>query len=113
MEAIAQMKPKAPNDHEDGLLEYLEDIIGTEQYKKPIEEYLVRLEGLNEEYGEKLARVKHIEKEKNALEVNFVVVVMAGWKAGGGSIHGSGKQMHKIKNYFSAAEHGGAKLTDL
>ena len=29
MESIAQMKPKAPNEHEDGLLEYLEDIIGT------------------------------------------------------------------------------------
>jgi structural maintenance of chromosome 4 len=29
VESIAQMKPKAPNDHEDGLLEYLEDIIGT------------------------------------------------------------------------------------
>ena len=23
------MKPKAPNEHEDGLLEYLEDIVGT------------------------------------------------------------------------------------
>lgn len=29
VESIAQMKPKAPNEHEDGLLEYLEDIIGT------------------------------------------------------------------------------------
>lgn len=29
VESIAQMKPKAPNEHEDGLLEYLEDIVGT------------------------------------------------------------------------------------
>ena len=33
MESIAQMKPKAPNEHEDGLLEYLEDIIGTSKVK--------------------------------------------------------------------------------
>ena len=28
VESIAMMKPKAQSDHEDGLLEYLEDIIG-------------------------------------------------------------------------------------
>jgi chromosome segregation ATPase len=33
VEAIAQMKPKAPSEHEDGLLEYLEDIIGTSSLK--------------------------------------------------------------------------------
>jgi structural maintenance of chromosome 4 len=32
------MKPKAANEHEDGLLEYLEDIIGTSCYKQPIED---------------------------------------------------------------------------
>lgn len=37
VESISQMKPKAENEHEDGLLEYLEDIIGTSSYKKPIE----------------------------------------------------------------------------
>ena len=26
------MKPKAPSEHEDGLLEYLEDIIGSNRY---------------------------------------------------------------------------------
>lgn len=32
------MKPKAPNEHEDGLLEYLEDIIGTSKvgYVEPL-----------------------------------------------------------------------------
>ena len=33
VEAISQMKPKAPSEHEDGLLEYLEDIIGTSALK--------------------------------------------------------------------------------
>lgn len=34
VESIAQMKPKAPNEHEDGLLEYLEDIIGTSKVRQ-------------------------------------------------------------------------------
>ena len=42
------MKPKAPNEHEDGLLEYLEDIIGTSKYKVPIEKMGEEVERLNE-----------------------------------------------------------------
>ena len=34
VESISQMKPKAQNEHDDGLLEYLEDIIGTSDLKK-------------------------------------------------------------------------------
>jgi len=33
VEQIAMMKPKAPNEHESGMLEFLEDIIGTTRYK--------------------------------------------------------------------------------
>ncbi len=29
VEQIAMMKPKAPNEHESGMLEFLEDIIGS------------------------------------------------------------------------------------
>jgi structural maintenance of chromosome 4 len=68
VESIAQMKPKAANEHEDGLLEYLEDIIGTSKYKKPIEESAGEVESLNEVCVEKSARVQHVEKEKNGLE---------------------------------------------
>lgn len=68
VESIAQMKPKAGNEHEDGLLEYLEDIIGTSKYKTPIEESATEVEALNEVCVEKSARVKHVEKEKNSLE---------------------------------------------
>lgn len=32
------MKPKAPNEHEDGFLEFLEEIIGTSKYVEPITE---------------------------------------------------------------------------
>ncbi|OXV07264.1 hypothetical protein Egran_04973 [Elaphomyces granulatus] len=68
VESIAQMKPKAANEHEDGLLEYLEDIIGTSRYKTPIEEAAVEVETLNDVCVEKNNRVQHVEKEKSALE---------------------------------------------
>lgn len=68
VESIAQMKPKAANEHEDGLLEYLEDIIGTSKYKQPIEESATEVETLNEICMEKSGRVQHVEKEKNSLE---------------------------------------------
>ncbi|KAL5343404.1 RecF/RecN/SMC [Aspergillus crustosus] len=67
VESIAQMKPKAANEHEDGLLEYLEDIIGTSKYKQPIEEAATELETLNDVCVEKNNRVQHVEKEKIAL----------------------------------------------
>ncbi|RKF64830.1 Structural maintenance of chromosomes protein 4 [Erysiphe neolycopersici] len=68
VESIAQMKPKAANEHDDGLLEYLEDIIGTSKYKTPIEESATQVETLNEVCLEKSGRVQHVEKEKNNLE---------------------------------------------
>lgn len=68
VESIAQMKPKAGNEHEDGLLEYLEDIIGTSRYKAPIEESAADVEALNDICQEKSGRVQHVEKERNSLE---------------------------------------------
>lgn len=68
VESIAQMKPKAANEHDDGLLEYLEDIIGTSKYKSAIEESATEVETLNEVCTEKNTRVQHVEKEKNSLE---------------------------------------------
>ncbi|KAG0252496.1 hypothetical protein BG011_006944 [Mortierella polycephala] len=68
VESISQMKAKAQNEHEDGLLEYLEDIIGTSAYKETIEQAGVELEALNDERSERLTRVKYVEKEKENLE---------------------------------------------
>ena len=62
------MKPKAATEHEDGLLEYLEDIIGTARFKEPIDEALVEMERLQEERLVKLNRLRIVEKEKSALE---------------------------------------------
>jgi structural maintenance of chromosome 4 len=68
VEAIALMKPKAPSEHEDGLLEYLEDIIGTSRFKEPLEEAFTEMERLSEDRVDKLNRLRITEKEKNALE---------------------------------------------
>jgi structural maintenance of chromosome 4 len=68
VESIAQMKSKAPSEHEDGLLEYLEDIIGTSKYKEPIEDTLIEVDKHNEDRAHKLNRLRIVEKEKNSLE---------------------------------------------
>lgn len=70
VESIAQMKPKGATEHEEGLLEYLEDIIGTNRYKKLIEEAAVDVERLGDERQVQMNRVKLVEKEKGALEVS-------------------------------------------
>jgi structural maintenance of chromosome 4 len=68
VESIAQMKAKAETEHDDGLLEYLEDIIGTSAFKKAIEEAQTKLDTLNEECVEKTNRLKIVEKEMDGLQ---------------------------------------------
>lgn len=70
VESIAQMKPKGEKENDDGLLEYLEDIIGTSNYKTAIEDSFKSIEELNEVCQEKENRFKIVEKEKNSLESN-------------------------------------------
>ncbi|KAL3847105.1 hypothetical protein ACJMK2_018035 [Sinanodonta woodiana] len=68
VEQIAMMKPKGQTEHDDGMLEFLEDIVGSNRFKEPIEILAKRVETLNELRGEKLNRVKAVEKEKDELE---------------------------------------------
>ncbi|VEL29604.1 unnamed protein product, partial [Protopolystoma xenopodis] len=68
VEQISLMKPKAISEHEDGFLEYLEDIIGCNRFKKPLEILANRIEKLSDLRLEKLSRVKAVEQEKNSLE---------------------------------------------
>ncbi|CAO3598210.1 unnamed protein product [Absidia cylindrospora] len=68
VESIALMKPKAKDGNDDGLLEYLEDIIGTSKYKDAIVDANTRLEEFNVVRAEKLNRVKFVAKEKENLE---------------------------------------------
>ena len=67
VEQIAMMKPKAATPHEEGLLEYLEDIIGSNKYVERIEEIGKNLEGMNEQRVEKVNRLKIAEKERDNL----------------------------------------------
>lgn len=48
------MKPKAQNEHEEGMLEYLEDIIGSNRFKEPIELLTVRIDKIHEVRAEKV-----------------------------------------------------------
>ncbi|QLQ82434.1 hypothetical protein HG537_0H01960 [Torulaspora globosa] len=68
VENIAQMKPKAEKEGEDGLLEYLEDITGTAKYKPQIEAIAKQIEVLNESCLEKENRFQIVDQEKSSLE---------------------------------------------
>lgn len=68
IESIAQMKPKSEKENEDGLLEYLEDLIGSSQFKPLINDLLIKIDFLNQECLEKENRFIIVKKNKNALE---------------------------------------------
>ncbi|XP_077541777.1 structural maintenance of chromosomes 4-like protein gluon [Haemaphysalis longicornis] len=68
VEQIALMKAKAQTEHDTGMLEFLEDIIGSSRYKEPIELLGKRVEELTEERTEKLNRVKLVEKDMEELK---------------------------------------------
>ncbi|CAK9223237.1 unnamed protein product [Sphagnum troendelagicum] len=68
VEQISLMKPKGQNANDEGFLEYLEDIIGSNQYVERIEEASKQLETLNEKRDGMVQRVKVAEKEKDSLE---------------------------------------------
>ena len=62
------MKPKAQNENDTGMLEFLEDIIGTVRYKESLIKLSNKIEFLSEHRVEKLNRLKIVEKEKATLE---------------------------------------------
>lgn len=68
VESIAMMKAKAQTPNECGLLEYLEDIIGTSRYKEPLLQINNRVESLTEERTDKHNRCKLAEREMNDLK---------------------------------------------
>ncbi|KAK9135493.1 hypothetical protein Syun_014823 [Stephania yunnanensis] len=68
VEQISLMKPKSQGPHDEGFLEYLEDIIGTNQYVEKIEEACQQLESLNEKRAGVVQMVKLAEKERDGLE---------------------------------------------
>ncbi|KAL3567974.1 hypothetical protein D5086_030625 [Populus alba] len=68
VEQISLMRPKAQGLHDEGFLEYLEDIIGTNKYVEKIDESSKELESLNEKRSGVVQMVKLAEKERDSLE---------------------------------------------
>ncbi|KAJ1794967.1 Structural maintenance of chromosomes protein 4 [Coemansia sp. RSA 1938] len=68
VENISQMKAMGQTEGEVGLLEYLEDIVGTALYKGRIEEARKQVDELNGMRSERLHRVKIVEREKSSME---------------------------------------------
>ncbi|AET03555.2 putative structural maintenance of chromosomes protein [Medicago truncatula] len=68
VEQISLMKPKSQGPHDEGFLEYLEDIIGTNKYVEKIDESYKQLESLNERRSGVVQMVKLSEKERDSLE---------------------------------------------
>lgn len=48
IELISMMKPKAPSEMEAGMLEYIEDIIGSNRFIEPIRHFSAKVEDTNE-----------------------------------------------------------------
>lgn len=78
VESIAMMKPKAENEHDDGLLEYLEDIIGTADYKPQLVTFESEIESLQLEYEAAMERAEHVgrdlanlNEERSAIEAEM------------------------------------------
>jgi structural maintenance of chromosome 4 len=68
VEMISMMSPKGKTENDEGLLEYLEDIIGSSKYVEATNEAAAKVEAFTEVRQEKLNRVKAVEKEKDNLE---------------------------------------------
>ena len=68
VEQIAMMKPKGQTAHEDGLLEYLEDIIGSNRYVEPIAEAAKAVDDLNETRLERVKRLQIAQSDRESLE---------------------------------------------
>ncbi|KAH8308273.1 hypothetical protein KR059_009767 [Drosophila kikkawai] len=68
VESIAMMKPKGLAENETGMLEYLEDIIGTQRYIRPLQQINQRVDQLTDDRTEKHNRCKLAEREMKDLE---------------------------------------------
>lgn len=68
VEQISLMKPKSENGVEVGMLEYLEDIIGTARFKQPIDQLNNKYNETNELRTQCMNRVNNTRKELRAVE---------------------------------------------
>lgn len=66
------MKPKGQTEHDEGMLEYLEDIIGSCRLKEPIQTLARRIELLNEQRGEKVTTLIHYLLTQFSQQLSFL-----------------------------------------
>ncbi|XP_055946566.1 structural maintenance of chromosomes protein 4-like [Argiope bruennichi] len=69
IESISLMKPKGQAENETGMLEYIEDIIGSNRLIEPIEHFKDLLKERRAEEAEKLKILNLVAKEKQELEM--------------------------------------------
>lgn len=62
------MKPKAQSEHDEGMLEFLEDIVGSSRFKDPIDLLTGRVEQLNEFRGEKVRTYRAVDGSREAAQ---------------------------------------------
>lgn len=67
VEQISLMKPKSDNGIDVGMLEYLEDIVGTSRFKEPIEKLNQKYGFFNEERCKQMNRVRISQKELKSI----------------------------------------------
>ena len=71
VEQISMMKPKGDNPNDEGMLEYLEDIIGSSRLKPLIEILNQDVEELADYKSERLNRVQLAEQERDKLKSDY------------------------------------------
>lgn len=89
VEMISMMPPKGKTENDEGLLEYLEDIIGSNKYVEQANLAAEKVEQITELRQEKLNRVKAAEKEKDGL---------ADAKAEAEALMGKDREIRRKKN---------------
>ncbi|KAG1887982.1 uncharacterized protein F5891DRAFT_987938 [Suillus fuscotomentosus] len=78
VKSIAQMKPEGTSEHHDGLLECLEDIIGTAVLKAPMSAF-VEVVRLGEKRAENAARSRIIEEDKEKAKLDAESKEVLAW----------------------------------
>ncbi|KAF3827267.1 hypothetical protein GH733_002753, partial [Mirounga leonina] len=115
VEQIAMMKPKGQTEHDEGMLEYLEDIIGCGRLNEPIKILCRRVEILNEHRGEK-KRIAEMETQKEKIhedtkEINEKSSILSNeMKAKNKAVKDVEKKLNKITKFI---EENKAKFTQL
>lgn len=69
------MKSKAQNKNEDGMLEFLEDIIGSSRFKEPIEILAKRVEELAELKTEKVLLILNIFYLRSCNTNQIIIII--------------------------------------